>query len=562
MSKRVKTPPATPVSAHAPKAAALPESAPFDWVAKYSVWIAIVAVLIASGRIISTYWVFSLTSDEPAHIACGVEWLVKGTYQLEAQHPPLSRIAVAIGPVLNGARPQGYKDLFSEGASVLFDDGTMKKGDGKHERYLASARAAILPFFWLACAVIYFAAARWMGKPQAALAVLIFTLIPPILGHAGLATTDIPLTATLALAFYAMARWIERPTLAMGAFMGLGVGLAVISKFSSLAFLAACVGAAVLWVVINKGFGTVGRWFTKPYLVSLVVSLPVLIFVVWGIFRFSWQDGVPAPELWEGLRQAQTHQTTGHNSYFFGERNTSGFLMFYPVSIALKTPLGILSLLMGGVVLAFKHRKQAAWMLPMAGLAGVLAVGFYSRINIGVRHVLPFFCFAALLAAYFSWDWLQSKEKWKGWAVIALLAYAGISGVINHPDYLAYFNELAGSEPEKILADSDLDWGQDVNRLATKLQELRADSVRFSNFTYSDLYYFGFPPVHASKPFEPSPGWNAVSITYWKVFHMGGALGREVWPDRYKPTARVGKSILLYYFPPEAFKTEIDGQTQ
>ncbi len=564
MSKRVKTPPAPTVSAPDPAVVTASQSAPFAWVAKYSVWIAIAAVAIASVRIVSTYWVFGHTIDEPAHIACGVEWLTKGTYNLEAQHPPLSRIAVAIGPVLNGAKTQGYApDLMTEGTAVLFNDGKLQPGDGTYERYLASARAGVLPFFWLACAVIYLAAARWMGKAQAALAVVIFTLIPPILGHAGLATTDMPLTATLALAFYAMARWIERPTIFTGAFMGLSVGLAIISKFSSLAFLPACVGMALVWVFIDKGgIAIIRGWFTKPYLVSAAIALPVLILVVWGIFRFSWQDGVPAPELWEGIRQAEAHQTAGHKSYLFGQRNDTGFLMFYPVSLGIKTPIGILGLIAGGLVLALKHRKQAAWMIPVAGMAGVMAVGLYSRINIGLRHVMPIYCFAVLLAAYFTWEWLQSKDKWKGWVVIAMLVWATGSGIVSHPDYMAYFNELAGSEPEKIVADSDLDWGQDVTRLAHRLKELRADSVKFSTFSYTNPYYFGFPEVHVNEPYTPSPGWNAVSISYWKVFHMGGKDELPVWPDQVKPTERVGKSILLYYFPPEAFQTEINGKTQ
>ena len=69
---------------------------------KYATVIAILAVLLASGRILSTLTVFSQTSDEPVHIACGMEWLDKGVYTGEAQHPPLSRVATAIGPYLMG----------------------------------------------------------------------------------------------------------------------------------------------------------------------------------------------------------------------------------------------------------------------------------------------------------------------------------------------------------------------------------------------------------------------------------------------------------------------------
>jgi len=67
----------------------------------------LVLILIASVRIVSTYTVFNHTSDEPNHIACGMEWLDKGTYTYEAQHPPLARVAAALGPYLLGIRSQG-----------------------------------------------------------------------------------------------------------------------------------------------------------------------------------------------------------------------------------------------------------------------------------------------------------------------------------------------------------------------------------------------------------------------------------------------------------------------
>src|SRR5580700_8376617 len=62
------------------------------WLASKSLLLAAVAVLIATLRIVATYPVFNHTIDEPAHIACGMEWLSKGTYRLEPQHPPLARV--------------------------------------------------------------------------------------------------------------------------------------------------------------------------------------------------------------------------------------------------------------------------------------------------------------------------------------------------------------------------------------------------------------------------------------------------------------------------------------
>jgi hypothetical protein len=42
----------------------------------------------------------------------------------------------------------------------------------------------------------------------------------------------------------------------------------------------------------------------------------------------------------------------------------------------------------------------------------------------------------------------------------------------------------------------------------------------------------------------PLEGWNAIGVTAWKE------LRAIDWPDQIKPQERVGKGILLWYFPP------------
>jgi len=520
--------------------------------ASKSLLLAGAAILIATFRIVITYPVFNHTIDEPAHIACGMEWLAQGTYGLEPQHPPLARIFSALGPFLAGERSRGRRSIYQEGAAILYQS-------GKYERNLTLARLGTLPFFWLACAVVYMAAARWYGKAQAALAVILFTLLPPILAHASLATTDMALTATLGLALFALVAWAEHPTpgMGLGAIMGFCCALTFLSKFSSLAFLPACVGLMLAWMVISqRGLAPLGRLLTARHALSFLVAVLVCVITVWAGYRFHVRDGLPAPELFAGIRQASGHQAAGHPSYLLGARSTSGFWLFYPVALGVKTPLGFLGLLAGGIALAWQRRKNLAWSLPLACIAGILAVGLYSRINIGTRHVLPIYFFFALLAAVCAWEWLgrASERSGWGWTVVVFAGWLAVSGAWNHPDYLAYFNELAGDEPERILADSDLDWGQDMLRLSARLRELGAPSVAFNPLIIAYLRdYHGFPPIEGNDPASPSPGWNAVSITVWKVARMGLMERRkelQLWPDLVKPKERVGRGVLLYYFEP------------
>ena len=99
-------------------------------------------------RIAATYHVFSQTVDEPAHIAAGMEWLDRGTYIFEPLlHPPLARIAAAIGPFLAGRRLL-VADMWDGGNDILY-------GDGNYRQNLSFARLGELPFFVLAAFVVW-----------------------------------------------------------------------------------------------------------------------------------------------------------------------------------------------------------------------------------------------------------------------------------------------------------------------------------------------------------------------------------------------------------------------
>jgi hypothetical protein len=513
--------------------------------------IVVALVLLATVRIAATYTVFNHTADEPAHVACGMEWLAQGQYRWEPQHPPLARVAAALGPYLVGDRPQGTPRnvpfaQFKEGSAILFSG-------GHYDLALALARAAMLPFFWVACLVTYWWGARYFGRAVAVAAVFLFTFLQPVLAHAGLATTDMALTAFMGAAFLAGMIWLERPSLRHGLVLGVALGLMVLSKFSSLVFLPAA-GALALgwyWFAERPHFGRLAQaaWERVP---TLALAVLVAFLLVWSGYRFHFGPvlpggvRVPAPELFAGIEQVRAHNAAGHDSYLLGTRGTTGFWCFYLVGLAVKTPLPVLALLGLGIAVVWRQRFAfARRSIPLAYCAGILVVGMFSRINIGIRHVLPMYMGIALVAAAGGVDlWRRSEARnWMRVALAALAIWFAAGSLASHPDYLPYFNELAGSQPENILADSDLDWGQDLKRLAHRLQELGATDVTFDRYIVIDLQALGFPRVHHMNRDSPSPGWNALGVGVWKESRL------FLWPDRIKPQERVGKSILLWYFP-------------
>jgi hypothetical protein len=176
------------------------------------------------------------------------------------------------------------------------------------------------------------------------------------------------------------------------------------------------------------------------------------------------------------------------------------------------------------------------------------------HINIGVRHILPVYVGFSLVAAIGAAALLKIAPR-KAWATPALglaVAWFFASSLISHPDYLPYFNELAGSEPEKIVVDSDLDWGQDVKRLARRLQQVGANEVTFLSLLTADYRQHGMPPVSDRMDgVRPPPGWCAISITYLKERRLGlRGPDRVLWPDRIPPAEKIGAGIYLWQFPP------------
>lgn len=516
------------------------------FVGRHSLAIFLVLVALASVRIIATYTVFNHTIDEPAHIACGMEWLDKKVYRYEPQHPPLARVMTAIGPYLAGEHSWGKPDKNNEGAAILY-------ADNHYDRMLALARLGILPFFWLASLVVYLWTRRSFGEPAALFATICFTFLPPALAHAGLATTDMALTATFGAAFLAMLVWLEQPTWGKSALFGAALASSILSKFSVLAFFpAATVAALICYLIFQRPNAVYLLSIAKSRALPLLFAAVVACVLIWAGYRFSFNK-IPAPELFAGVQQVIDHNRIGHPGYLLGEIRDTGWWYFYPVVLTVKTPLALLGLLGVGAVVGWKRRREAGYLIPLAFVIGILVFAAFSRINIGVRHVLPVYIAFSVVAGIGA-QWLWNAKPGARWILAGLMLWMIASSALSHPDYLPYFNALAGDQPEKITVDSDLDWGQDMKRLGARLQEVGAREVTFDPFIVAHLEaVHGFPPIKPLNPEGPAPGWNAVSLTMLKVFRMGlnhNYPDFKLWPEHIPPTERVGKGVLLWYFPP------------
>jgi hypothetical protein len=506
---------------------------------------------IGVARIASTYRQIAQTSDETPNIGCGMQYLDLGRYDYGAFHPPLARLAMAIGPYLYGARSQKQPDRWREGNAVL-------NSTPRPAKALALARIGILPFFILACTVVWLWGRRLLGEWGALAAVFLFTNTPPVLAHAGLATMDMALGAGMCTALFTCTLWLEKPGRKQSLLFGAGLAMAVLSKFSSIMLLPVCF-AVLAWLYRPKWRGRDWAW---------VVVAPVLI---WGAYRFSFgrmtehvardaadsggifakvpqglwhvleSTPLPAPQIFDGLWQVRMHVEGGHTAYLLGQHSFHGWWYFFPVALAVKTPLGILILALIG---AFVRRVR----VPAVLCAAIVLINLPTTLNIGVRYMMPLFPLLALVAAGGA-VWLSNRQKA---AAIVLFAWVAISSWAAHPDYIAYFNELGARHPERILVDSDLDWGQDMGRLAMELRRRNVSYFHMACLYTGDDTRLGLPNWDGLDPYQPVKGWVALSYTMRENFGWMTARQRGrndlafAWLDQYQPVAKVGRSILLY----------------
>jgi hypothetical protein len=328
----------------------------------------------------------------------------------------------------------------------------------------------------------------------------------------------------------------------------------VLTKFTALVFFpAACALGLIAWYLAARPAGARIATLARERGPRFALAAALGALAIWAAYFFHF-DGRPAPELFAGIQRVVEHNRQGHPSYLLGQVSQSGFLLYFPVVLAVKTPLAFLILLAFGVWLTWKKRRELAWTLPLAFALGALIPGMVGNINIGVRHILPVYAGFSITAAA---AWMEIARKSAAWrnAAIALAVWMIVSGALSHPDYVAYFNELAASDPERVIVDSDLEWGQSTKRLARRLKELGATGVNFGvangRFDYMRVWP-GLPPIKPIRPGFPAEGWTAVNPTIDRTTQYGLYFrypGRGPWFDTMEPRERVG-SLRLYYLPP------------
>jgi hypothetical protein len=257
------------------------------------------------------------------------------------------------------------------------------------------------------------------------------------------------------------------------------------------------------------------------------------------------------------------HNKLGHPAYLLGEPRTFGWWYYFPVGLAVKSPLALLAMLAAGCWICWRNRRRLPYLLPVAFALGILIPAMSGNVNIGVRHVLPVFIAFSMIAALGLVELARRAHRatWAGAAAGILVLWLAATGVLHHPDYIPYFNELVPYPQDRVLCDSDYDWGQDVKRLATRLHQLGATEVNYGFVNAADNQFLetypGLPHIVNIHPLKPAEGWIAVSPTMDHTTQYGLEYrypNLRPWYSYLTPRERVG-TIDLYYVPPGSLQS-------
>lgn len=515
--------------------------------------VALAVTLAGALAVIATHFSFSNTLDEPEHIGAGIEWLA-GTHRYDAQDPPLSAIAAAVGPFLSGQRGLPASSAADEGSRVL--------GRGAHyPSTLAYARLGELPFFLLLCGVVWLWGRRLTDERGAAIAVVLVATNPNVLAYAGLATSDIAIAATISAALLAFVVWLDAPRWTSA--LALGAAIALVAATDYAAFVMLALAFAGVYGMRRRANGG-PLWAAEARSLTwlaLLVTGAAIVLVTWGLYGFrlgalgELPSFVPGAEWFRGLASFVTERVRTQPAYLFGERSMSGWWYYYLIALLVKTPLPVFLLaIVGGAAAVRGFVRYDSWQRAMpliAALGIILAISIVGD-DTGVRLALPVYACMALLGAVAVvelWDHGASSipaRRLVRATVASIIGAAALVPMRTHPDYLAYFNALAGDRPELILVDSNLDWGQDLYRLGSVMRRMHIDSIAVAYYGSATLDAAGVRNARMLAAAERPRGWIAASQTM--LAGVGGD-GAYEWLNELRPVGRVGSSLVLFYVP-------------
>lgn len=539
-------------------------------------WSVFGVALVAYAILLSRYaQATSPTFDEGMHIAAGHRYWECGDYGINPEHPPLLKL-IASAP-LRSWRLNVYDSACGSSTTNnmrLIATGYRLMNGPSADEILGTARRAAMAFAMLLLIVIFLAARTWFGDLAAGCTVILTVFEPNLTGHGPLVATDMAVAATTLAAVFCADRYLQKPSVWRLVLTGCALGLALASKLTAVfvPFILLAQFAAHFW--FHRGSASPHN--TVPRLLLAWLSIcAIAVLLLWGTYQFRFSA---LPGQAQGFEIAKTLQNDGRAdtivgrtiptitrlhllpesyvagllyvmenstraSYIFGKRYDTGVWYYFPVTILAKTPLTLLLLVLlalasPGVWQIYK-REYVVAAIPIAVF---LLSAMTSKINLGVRHILPIYpfliLFAASAAAYYA----------RGSKTAAVLCGVLVVGQVasyahSYPNLIAYANEAWGGQKNlhRYLGDSNVDWGQSLSQVR--------DYIARHGITDCWIAWFG-----ARKP--PLAGLPCRMLAGPGYVEAGDTELAPILPERFSGTVFVSNTLVDYDLYPYRYFAE------
>ncbi len=485
--------------------------------ARYGVVVLFVAVAV---------WVAtangSVNDEFAAHVTAGYLYWKTGRFAGGVFNPPLGQLWVAWPLVLAGAP----LFPFTESAPLL--------------ARLANVLLATACLWSLGSWV-----AHRVNEKGALMATVALVASPEFLGHASLATLELPISALMAWTTIGWIDALRRPSVRAWLATGLGLGAAVATKVSGLLLLpmggAIALGHYARWGRLRRAVRRQGLDERSIAFVSgrLFALFGAAWLVIWTAHGFRHQQGsssilsqLPSiarfffpGEFLDQLLGKAAYASGGNLAYFAGQQRVGGWWWYYPVVFVLKTPLPLLLLWGWGAIRAFRRGPSRARNLAWAALAFAVCASF-NKAQIGVRHLLPLAPLLALLCAWLVVSSCQ-RDRVVAWA-LAVGAVINAGWFLPYP--LAAESALLGGRGWRVFADANVDWGQ-------------------ANARIRDLVERG--EVRQPVPYAAESGRLVVRVNHLMGFRSPTRDG-YAWLREHTPDQKVAGGGLIFAVPDDS----------
>ena len=569
------------------------------------------SIIIISATIlaVTSVWNDSPVVDEIPHIGAGYSYVVQHSYQFNPEHPPLAKDLAGLALLPLGLNQTAFSGNYAAnwptdvngqwnfGRALIFQTGNDA---------ITLVRVAKLPmllFFIISAWIVFIWTRKLFGDKAALLATFLFSFAPTILAHSRLVTTDIALLAGIMVSLYFFVQYLENQSTKNFWLASLALGFGLLTKFSAFLIIPLLFFLAIIWayahqqrlsgiirlawkavLVVIFGFvfvvGPVYQLHLLNYSGQKQKSDATIILETYGNRQLAepviWASNKPLlrPFAQYGLGVLMIFQRNvgGNQTFFLGNVYQEAVKAYFPFVYAMKEPIPFLILLIVAVMGFFKyfHSREQHFKYWIRNHFSEVALFFWlllywatsinANLNIGIRHLIPVYGATAILVAgqiSVIYNHIKSKRAYLAFVGV-MCAWLLAETVMVFPYYLTYFNQFAGGPTggHVYVVDSNLDWGQDLKRLADWVDANNIKKLNLDYFGWADPYYYLGKKViwiqngryTSAREFladNPGGGYIAVSATFYQ---QSIATDKNYgWLSEHKPVIVIGNSIFIWY---------------